>query len=70
MLQFDPRPEDRELLVDIVTAYLGDLGVEIGDTSSFDYRTNLKAEERAVRGILDTLTRPSILADIGAQSIL
>ncbi len=57
MLQFDLRPEDRDLVVDIVTAYLGDLRVEIGDTDDFDYRSKLEAEEIAVREILDTLTR-------------
>ncbi len=57
MLQFDLRPEDRDLVVDIVTAYLGDLRVEIGDTDDFDYRSKLEAEEKAVREILDTLTR-------------
>ncbi len=70
MLQFNLRPDDRDLLVEIVRAYLGDLRLEIGDTSSFDYRSNLKAEEKTVRGILDILTRSSTFADPGAQAIL
>ncbi len=57
MLQFNLRPEERDLLVDIVEGYLGDLRGEIGDTDSFDYRAKLKAEEGAVRQILDSLTR-------------
>jgi hypothetical protein len=56
MLQFTLRPEDRNLLVNIVEEYLGDLRAEIGDTDNFDYRSNLKAEEKAVREILNTLT--------------
>lgn len=56
MLQLNLRPEDRDLLVDIVEEYLGDLRAEIGDTDNFDYRSKLKAEEKAVREILDTLT--------------
>jgi hypothetical protein len=56
VLQFNLRPEDRDLLVEIVEEYLGDLRVEIGDTDNFDYRSKLKAEEKAVREILDTLT--------------
>ena len=56
MLQFTLRAEDRDLLVNILGEYLGDLRAEIGDTDSFDYRSKLKAEEKAVREILDTLT--------------
>ncbi len=56
MLQFTLRPEDRDLLVDILEEYSGDLRAEIGDTDNFDYRSKLKAEEKAVREILDTLT--------------
>lgn len=56
MLKFTLRPEDRNLLVNIVEDYLGDLRVEIGDTDDFDYRSKLKAEEKAVQEILDTLT--------------
>ncbi len=56
MLQFSLRPEDRNLLVDIVEEYLSDLRVEIGDTGNFDYRQKLKAEEKAVRELLDALT--------------
>lgn len=55
MLQFTLRAEDRDLLVNILEEYLGDLRVEIGDTDNFDYRSKLKAEEKAVREILDTL---------------
>ncbi len=58
MLQFTLRPEDRDLLVDILEEYSGDLRAEIGDTDNFDYRSKLKAEEKAVREILDTLTHP------------
>jgi hypothetical protein len=56
VLQLDLRPEDRDLLVDIVEEYLGDLRAEIGDTDNFDYRSKLKAEEKELREILDTLT--------------
>ncbi len=56
MFQLNLRPEARDLLVDIVEEYLSDLRVEIGDTGNFDYRQKLKAEEKEVRAILDTLT--------------
>ncbi len=56
MLQFNLRPENRDLLVQILEEYLGDLRVEIGDTCDYNYRTKLKREEIATREILDTLT--------------
>lgn len=56
MLQLSLRPEHRDLLVQILEEYLGDLRVEIGDTRDFDYRKNLKEEEIATRELLDTLT--------------
>ncbi len=56
MLQLSLRPENRDLLVDIVEEYLSDLREEIGDTDNFDYRKKLEAEEKAVGEILDTLT--------------
>ncbi len=56
MLQFNLRPENRDLLVQILEEYLGDLRVEIGDTCDYNYRTKLKGEEIATREILDTLT--------------
>ncbi len=56
MLQFSLRPENRDLLVQIVEEYTGDLRVEIGDTCDYNYRTRLKEEEIATREILDTLT--------------
>ena len=58
MLQFSLRPEDRDLLVDIVAEYLSNLRGEIGDTDNFDYRSKLMEEEKAVRDILDALTHP------------
>ncbi len=56
MLQFNLRPENRDLLVQILEEYLGNLRVEIGDTCDYNYRTKLKGEEIATREILDTLT--------------
>lgn len=41
MLQFNLRPEYRDLLVDIVDGYLGDLREEICDTDNFEYRNGL-----------------------------
>ncbi len=55
MLQFNLRPEDRDLLVDILEEYLSDLRGEIGDTGNYDYRQKLKAEEKEIGEILDTL---------------
>ncbi len=77
MLQFSLRPEDRDLLVDIVEEYLTDLREEIGDTDSFDYRKNLEGEAKTVGEILDTLTHgqensqtlsPSAKGELGALS--
>jgi hypothetical protein len=56
MLQFNLRPENRDLLVQILEGYLGDLRVEIGDTCDYNHRKKLKEEEVATREILDTLT--------------
>jgi hypothetical protein len=56
MLQFNLRPENRDLLVQILEEYLGDLRVEIGDTCDFNYRKKLKEEEIETREILHTLT--------------
>ncbi len=56
MLQFHLRPENRDLLVQILEEYLGDLRVEIGDTCDYNYRKKLKEDEIATREILDTLT--------------
>jgi hypothetical protein len=58
MLQLNLRPEDRDLLVEIVEEYLSDLRVEIGDTGDFDYRHKLKEKEKAIGEILDALHQP------------
>ena len=55
MLQVNLRPEDRDLLVEVIEEYLSDLREEIGDTDSFDYRQKLEAEEKAIQEIRDTL---------------
>ncbi len=67
MVEINLRPEDRDLLVTIVEEYLRDLREEIGDTGNFDYRQELKEEEKMVREILDTLTlSPQNLASLQA----
>lgn len=56
MLLFNLRAENRDLLVQILEEYLGDLREEICDTDNFEYRNSLKEKENAVREILETLT--------------
>ncbi len=56
MLQFNLRPEERNLLVGILEEHLSDLREEIGDTGNYDYRQKLKVEEKEIGEILDTLT--------------
>ncbi len=57
MLQVNMWPENRDLLVEIVEEYLSELRGEIGDTDDADYRSKLKAEEKAVRETLSILTQ-------------
>ncbi len=57
MLQISLRPEQRDLLVDIIEEYWDGLREEIGDTGDFDYRQKLKAEETEIKEILDSLTQ-------------
>ncbi len=56
MLQFNLQSEQRDLLVIILEEYLRDLREEIGDTSNFDYRQNLKEEEKELCEILCILS--------------
>ena len=54
-MQLDLDKEELEILTEVVTSYLSDLRYEIADTDSYDYRSQLKARETVLNGILKKL---------------
>lgn len=57
MLQFNLRPKERDLLVEILQEYWSVLREEIGGTDNFDYRQELKEKEKSLQEILETLNQ-------------
>ena len=51
--------QDRELLTRILTQYLGDLKMEIGDTDSRAMRAEMHKDEDAIKSMLERLSSTS-----------
>jgi len=51
--------QDRELLTRILTQYLGDLKMEIGDTDSRTMRAEMHKDEDAIKSMLERLSSTS-----------
>ncbi len=48
-------PAERDLILDILTNYLSDFRMEISQTDTPDYRTQLKAQEEMLKRVLEKL---------------
>lgn len=55
MFQLDLNPEEKEILISILETCLSDLGMEIADTDSQDYRDTLKQRKRVLSKALNAL---------------
>jgi len=49
--------KERELLLDVLKNYQSDFSVEIADTSTPDYRTELKAQAEILRHIIEKVEK-------------
>ena len=57
MLNLALTPAERDLLLDILNNYYSDFRMEIGATSTPDYRTELKAQEVLLVQVLEKLEK-------------
>ena len=57
MLNLALTPAERDLLLDILKNYLSDFRMEIADTSTPDYRAELKAQEAILNQVLEKLEK-------------
>ena len=49
---------EKEILSEVLESYLSDMGMEITDTDSMDYREKLKAKRNVIRKILQDIRKP------------
>lgn len=54
-MQLDLSLEERQVLTETLISYLSDLSYEIGNTDSFDFRTELKRKASILKGILSAM---------------
>lgn len=50
---------EKEILAEVLDGYLSDLGMEITDTDSMDFREKLKSRRTVIQKILKELRQPS-----------
>jgi hypothetical protein len=50
---------EKEVLAEALDSYLSDLGMEITDTDSMDYREKLKAKRTVIQKILKEIRQPA-----------
>ena len=62
MIHLDLDPEERDVLTQVLERALGDLRMEITATENFEFREDLKAQERVLKKLLDTLRHFSLAA--------
>jgi hypothetical protein len=55
MMNLDFTPEERDLVLDILNNYKSDFRMEIADTSTPEYRKQLKQQEMTLNSIIDKL---------------
>jgi len=55
MIQLDLNPEERQVLIESLTALIGDLGMEIADTDRQDYRNELKLRKETLQKVVKAL---------------
>ncbi|GIW05317.1 MAG: hypothetical protein KatS3mg060_0122 [Dehalococcoidia bacterium] len=53
---------ERDLLVEVLTRFLGDLRLEIGNTDDYELRQELKENEATIRRLLERLATPEPVA--------
>ena len=64
-MQLTLEEQDRELLNRILTRYLGDLKMEIGDTDSRTMRAEMHKDEDAIKSMLELLSSKSSAGTAG-----
>jgi hypothetical protein len=64
-MQLTLEDRDRELLTRILTRYLGDLRMEIGDTDSRTMRAEMHKDEDAIKSMLERLASKSSAGTAG-----
>ena len=55
MVNLDITDEEKQYLVECVEAFIGELGPQISNTESYDFRNRLKAQRTALEKILGQL---------------
>ncbi|XUW99964.1 MAG: hypothetical protein TUN42_08710 [Dehalogenimonas sp.] len=57
MLTLSFTPEERDLVLDILNNYMSDFRMEITDTSTPEYRKQLKQQELTLEGVIEKLQK-------------
>jgi len=57
MLNLSFTPEERDLILDILNNYKSDFRMEIADTSTPEYRKELKQQEMMLDGVIEKLEK-------------
>lgn len=55
MIPLDLTPEEQRILVEVLSSDISDLGMEISNTDSLDYRQVLKGRREALAKVLHAL---------------
>jgi hypothetical protein len=55
MIQLDLTPEEHRILVEVLSADISDLGMEIADTDLQDYRQTLRERKQTLAKVLHAL---------------
>lgn len=55
MLELKLSPAEQQILVEVLDSAISDLGMEIGNTDSQDYRETLKTHKQTLIKVVDSL---------------
>lgn len=55
MLELKLSPAEQQILVEVLDSAISDLGMEIGNTDSQDYRETLKTRKQTLIKVVDSL---------------
>ena len=59
-LEFNISEKDVEIIIEVLDSYLSDLGMEITDTDSMEYREKLKSKRSSIQRVLKSLRELTI----------
>ena len=59
-LEFNISEKDVEIIIEVLDSYLSDLGMEITDTDSMEYREKLKSKRNSIQRVLKSLRELTI----------